>query len=88
MWIGRLVYPQVRPSVPEALLVALPWPEHLERLSALQSVLCSESLRQVAQGDAAVAERCFQDAQGPPVGMGQLHHMWNLGICKKCGGST
>lgn len=50
--------------VVKALLVALPWPEHLERLSALQSALCSESLRQVAQGDAAVAERCFQDAQG------------------------
>ena len=53
--------------LPEALLVALPWPEHLERLSALQSALCSESLRQVAMGDAVVAERCLEwDAQGPP----------------------
>ena len=61
-WIS--IPPQLPSLVPEALLLALPWPEHLERLSALQAALCSESLRQVAQGDAAVAERCLQDAQG------------------------
>eukprot|EP00435_Cladocopium_sp_Y103_P029643 s2245_g7.t1 len=49
---------------PCALLLALPWPEHLERVNALQSGLCSETLRQVAKGDVAVAERCFQEAQG------------------------
>lgn len=48
----------------EALLLALPWPEHLERLTALQAALCSESLENVAKGDTHVAEQCFQDAIG------------------------
>ena len=51
-------------ALAEAVLLALPWPEHLERLSALQAALCAERLRQVAMGDVAAAERCFQEAQG------------------------